>query len=174
MATRKSEKKRDVVDALISEWENELPDLDFSGVAVFGRLHRGYHRYAALIDEVFDRYGINTASFTVLATLRRGGPPYRRTAGDLANTGLVTTGGLTLRLDRLENAGLITRERDTADRRVVYAQLTEAGLELVNQVVREHFANEVRMLSGLTGAERQQLAGLLGKLERSLEAAERD
>src|ERR1700761_8519242 len=99
MAARKSEKKRDVVDALVSEWENELPDLDFSGVAVFGRLHRDYHRYAARIEEVFNRYGINAASFTVLAPLGGGGPPYRRTAGDLANTGLVTTGGLTLRLD---------------------------------------------------------------------------
>ena len=165
--------QQDPVDIIVSQWEHEIPDLDVSALAVFGRLHRGYVRYAAALGEVFGRYGINMASFDVLAALRRSGPPYRRTAGDLAGIGLITTGGLTLRLDRLEQAGLITRERDTADRRVVYAQLTEAGLELTGQVAREHFANELRMLAGLSKSERTQLADLLAKLERSLIDAER-
>lgn len=162
----------DPVDVIISQWEHEIPGLDVSPLAVFGRLHRGYVRYAAQLGEIFDAHGINMASFDVLAALRRSGPPYRRTAGDLAVTGLITTGGLTLRLDRLEKAGLITRERDTEDRRVVYAQLTDAGLELTDRVAKEHFANEARMLSGLSKAERVQLAGLLAKLERSLLDAE--
>lgn len=165
--------QQDPVDIIVSQWEHEIPDLDVSALAVFGRLHRGYVRYAAALGEVFGRYGINMASFDVLAALRRSGPPYRRTAGDLAGIGLITTGGLTLRLDRLEQAGLITRERDTADRRVVYAQLTAAGLELTGQVAREHFANELRMLAGLSKSERTQLADLLAKLERSLIDAER-
>lgn len=158
----------DQLERMIAQWERELPGLDVSPLAVFGRLHRGYLRYAALLAEVFDKYGINMASFDVLAALRRSGPPYRRTAGDLASTGLITSGGLTLRLDRLENAGLIVRERDAADRRVVYAQLTAEGLELTDRAAKEHFANEERMLSGLTAADRRQLAALLAKLERSL------
>lgn len=162
----------DQLDQMIGQWERELPGLDVSPLAVFGRLHRGYLRYAAQLGEVFDKHGINMASFDVLAALRRSGPPYRRTAGDLAVTGLITTGGLTLRLDRLEQAGLIIRERDTADRRVVYAQLTDAGLELTDRVAKEHFANEARMLSGLTPADRRQLSALLAKLERSLLDAE--
>jgi DNA-binding MarR family transcriptional regulator len=172
MTTRRPEKAADTVDLLLTQWEREIPDQDFSAFAVFGRLHRGYQRYAALIGEVFERHGINMAQFDVLTALRRSGEPYRRTAGELANLGLITTGGLTLRLDRLEKAGLIIRERDTADRRVVYAQLTEDGLALINEVAREHFTNELRMLSGLTPPERDQLAGLLAKLERSLLAAE--
>lgn len=91
---------------------------------------------------------------------------------ELASLGLITTGGLTLRLDRLEKAGLIIRERDTEDRRVVHAQLTDAGLKLVSEVARAHFTNELRMLSGLTAPEREQLAALLAKLERSLLDAE--
>ena len=163
--------QHDAVDAIIAAWEREIPDQDFSALAVLGRLHRAYLRYAALIGEVFAHHGINTASFDVLAALRRSGPPYRRTAGDLAHIGLVTTGGLTLRLDRLEKAGLIHRERDGTDRRIVYAQLTPAGLDLTNRVAKEHFANELEMLAGLTTAERRQLASLLAKLERSLDAA---
>ncbi len=46
--------------------------------------------------------------------------------------------------------------------------MTEAGLELTNRVAREHFANELHMLSGLAKSERTQLADLLAKLERSL------
>ena len=172
MTTRRPP-KRDPVDVIIAQWEREMPDLDVSALAVFGRLHRSYARYADLLGEIFDKHGINMASFDVLAALRRSGPPYRRTAGELAGIGLITTGGLTLRLDRLEQAGLVIRERDAADRRVVYAQLTEAGLELTNRVAREHFANELDMLSGLSKSERAQVADLLAKLERSLLDAER-
>jgi DNA-binding MarR family transcriptional regulator len=166
--------KRDPVDVIISQWEREMPDMDVSALAVFGRLHRCYARYADLLGEIFDKHGINMASFDVLAALRRSGPPYRRTAGELAGIGLITTGGLTLRLDRLEQAGLVIRERDSDDRRVVYAQMTEAGIELTNRVAREHFANELHMLSGLSKSERAQLADLLAKLERSLLHAEHE
>lgn len=172
MTTRR-QPARDPVDVIISQWEREIPGMDVSALAVFGRLHRSYLRYASQLAGVFDSHGINMASFDVLAALRRSGPPYRRTAGELAGIGLVTTGGLTLRLDRLEEAGLITRERDTADRRVVHAQLTQAGLELTDQVAQEHFANELDMLAGLSKPERAQLADLLAKLERSLLAAGR-
>jgi DNA-binding MarR family transcriptional regulator len=157
---------------IIDQWHRERPDVDVSALAVFGRLHRGYQRYTMLLTEVFERHGITMAAFDVLATLRRTGPPYRRTAGELAGISLVSTGGVTLRLDRLEKAGLITRERDAEDRRVVHAQLTALGMEVTDRVVEDHFANERRMLSGLTETERKQLARLLGKLERSLEAAE--
>lgn len=161
----------DVVDTLIGQWEREIPGMDVSALAVFGRLHRCYARYAAMIGEIFEKHGINMAAFDVLAALRRSGPPFRRTAGDLAGIGLISTGGITLRLDRLEAAGLVTRERDSEDRRVVYAQLTGAGLDLIDQVARDHFSNELRMLAGLDGPEREQLAALLGKLERSLHDA---
>ncbi|MFF5264014.1 MarR family winged helix-turn-helix transcriptional regulator [Actinomadura viridis] len=169
---RKAADPPDTVDLIIEQWRRERPDVDTSGLAVLGRLHRGFLRYSTLIGEVFDRHGINMAAFDVLATLLRSGPPYRRTAGELAGVSLVSTGGVTLRLDRLEKAGLIVRERDPHDRRVVYARLTEKGLELTNAVVTEHFANERRMLAGLSEAERHRLARLLGLLERSLEQAE--
>ncbi|MEU9025726.1 MarR family transcriptional regulator [Actinomadura sp. NPDC048394] len=162
----------DAVDMIIDQWHRERPDVDVSALSVFGRLHRGYQRYTMLLNEVFERHGITMAAFDVLATLRRSGPPYRRSAGELAGISLVSTGGVTLRLDRLEKAGLITRERDPEDRRVVYARLTPLGMDVTDQVVEEHFANERRMLSGLTETERKQLARLLGRLERSLEAAE--
>jgi DNA-binding MarR family transcriptional regulator len=161
---------QDAVDVIMAQWQRELPGVDPSGLAVFGRLHRSYLLYAARLGEVFDRYGINMASFDVLAALRRGGPPYRQTAGRLATTGLITTGGVTLRLDRLESAGLVTRERDASDRRVVYAQLTAAGLDVAGEVATAVLASQQHMLAGVTETERAQLAVLLTAVERSLRA----
>lgn len=165
--------ERDQVDAIIEQWGRERPGMDVSALAVFGRLHRGYLLYQTLLAEVFERHGIGMAAFDVLATLLRSGPPYRRTAGELAEISLVSTGGITQRLDRLEAAGLVVRERDPEDRRVVYACLTDKGRELTIAVTEDHFANELRMLSGLSEPEHRQLAKLLRKLERSLREAER-
>ncbi len=170
--SRKATGRPDAVDMILEQWQRERPDMDVSPLAVFGRLHRSYLRYTALLNEVFERHDLNMAAFDVLATLRRSGPPYRRTAGELAAISLVSTGGVTLRLDRLEKAGLIIRERDPEDRRVVYARLTDHGMNVTDRVVEEHFANERRMRAGLSETERRQLARLLAKLEHSLEVVE--
>jgi DNA-binding MarR family transcriptional regulator len=161
----------DAVDLIIKQWHAQRPALDVSAMEVLGRLHRGYLKYQALLNTVFDRYGINNGTFDVLAALRRSGPPYRMTAGELATSSLVTTGGITLRIDRLEEAGMVERIRLRDDRRVVYAQLTADGLKLVDEVSQVHFENERVMLDGLTATDQKQLAGLLRKLERSIAAA---
>jgi DNA-binding MarR family transcriptional regulator len=162
----------DAVDLIIEQWRRERPDVDVSGLAVFGRLHRDFERYRDQIAVVFSKHGINMAGFDVLTTLRRAGPPYRRTAGELAESSLVSTGGVSLRLNRLESSGLITRQRDPDDGRIVHVQLTETGRKLADTVIEEHFGNELRMLTGLTATERRQLAGLLSKLERCLDHAQ--
>ncbi|WP_346771922.1 MarR family transcriptional regulator [Streptomyces sp. JH14] len=171
--TRRASGSPDAVDLILEQWKRELPSLDASPMEVLGRLHRSFLRYQGLLSDLFDCFDLNMASFDVLAALRRSGPPYRCTAGELADISLVTTGGITLRLDRLEKAGLVTRERDPGDRRVVHARLTDRGIEIADVVAVAHFANEERMLAELTEAERRQLGRLLGKLERSLETAER-
>lgn len=157
---------------MLEQWRREAPEIDTSPLAVFGRLHRSFNRYQAQMLRVFHDYGINISAFAVLAALRRSGPPYRLTAGELADTNLLTTGGITQRVDKLETAGLVTRERDDVDRRIVYIGLTDRGLALANKVTVAHFANERRMLGGLTDKQADQLARLLSLLERSLEVAE--
>jgi DNA-binding MarR family transcriptional regulator len=161
------------VDRIVDQWQAERPDLDASPIAVFGRVHRVYLRYQAEISKVFSGYDLNSASFDVLAALRRSGAPYRKMGSDLANDSLLSSAGVTFRLDRLEGAGLIERQRDTDDRRVVYSQLTETGLEVIEAAIADHLANESRLLAGLTVEERADLARLLAKLEASIiEASE--
>ncbi|MCX5045093.1 MarR family transcriptional regulator [Aldersonia sp. NBC_00410] len=116
----------------------------------------------------FEEHGINMASFDVSAALRRSGPPFRKTSGQPAESSLVTTGGITLRVDRLEKAGLVVRVRDPEDRRVVYACLTEEGLRVIDATAAAHFGNESRMLAGHSADKRKQLARLLQELEPSI------
>jgi len=166
-------KASDPVDAIIAQWAEVRPELDVSAMAVFGRLHRSFLLYRSQISEVFEAYGTNEAGFDVLASLRRA-PDFTRTAGELAVQTLVTTGGLTLRVDRLQQAGLVERRRDDVDARVVYVTLTDEGKKLIDTVADIHFANEVRMLQGLTKTQRETLARLLGLLESSLNQAAED
>jgi len=156
------------VDRIVQQWRHERPDLDPSPIAVFGRLHRIYLRYQAEIAKVFNDYDLNSSSFDVLAALRRSGSPYRKMGSDLANDSLLSSAGVTFRLDRLENAGLIERQRDTDDRRVVHSQLTDTGLKVIEASIADHLRNEERLLAGLTRKERSDLARLLAKLEASI------
>lgn len=170
--SRRPAARPDAVDLMMEQWRRELPDVDTSALAVLGRLHRSFNRYQAQLTRLFEHHGLSMSGFSVLAALRRLGPPYRCTAGQLADTNLVSTGGITQRVDKLEKDGLVRRDRDPDDRRVVYVELTDAGLVLVDRVAGAHFANEARMLGGLTPTERAQLAKLLSRLEHSLDLAE--
>ncbi|GAA1205385.1 MarR family winged helix-turn-helix transcriptional regulator [Prauserella alba] len=162
----------DAVDLITDQWRRSRPELDVSALAVFGRLHRNYHRYQAFIGETFAEYGISMGAFDVLAALRRSSDEGRLNAGALAQQTLVTTGGLTQRVNQLEKSGLVRRERDTDDGRIVYVALTEEGAALIDKLADEHFSNEQAMLVGLSKSERKQLAHLLHRLERSMELCE--
>ena len=172
MAQKQAKRSSDLVDLIIDQWRQEIPDLDVSSISVLGRLHRCDIRYQALVSDVLEQFNLTTASFDVLASLRRS-PDYRRTAGQLAEIGLISSGGLTQRIDRLERSGLVQRTRDPHDRRVVYIELTETGHHLIDTVLQRHFAEQNGFLGGLTRSEQKQLSTLLSRLEVSLELAER-
>ncbi|MGY0022787.1 MarR family winged helix-turn-helix transcriptional regulator [Streptomyces sp. cg35] len=168
MAEKRTAVRQDAVAAIIEDWARERPELDTAPLEVLARLHRTFLRYNTRLTSAIERHGLSVAGFDVLTALRRAGAPYRLTAGQLADSGLVSSAGVTLRIDRLEKDGLIVRERDAEDRRVVHSRLTDAGLATVDEVFAEHLDNERRMLTDLSPAERRQLARLLGKLERSI------
>ncbi len=172
MAQKQPKRSSDLVDLIIDQWSREVPGLDVSSIGVLGRLHRCDIRYQGLVADVLEEFNLTTAAFDVLASLRRS-PEHKRTAGQLAQVGLISSGGLTQRIDRLERSGLVSRTRDPNDRRVVYIELTAAGHNLIDTVLERHFAEQNSFLSGLTRTEQRQLAELLSRLEVSLEVAER-
>lgn len=160
--------ERDGVDAIIEEWQQQRPDLDASPMGVIGRISRLARDIEPRLDRVHGACGLEPGWYDVLATLRRGGPPYRARPTDFARALMLTTSGTTKRLDRLEHAGLITRDPDPDDRRGVLITLTPRGVDLVDTATEAHLANEHRLLNRLTDQEQQRLADLLRRLQIGL------
>lgn len=162
---------RDAVDDIVDQWAAMRPEVDASSIGVFGRVTRVYLTQRYLQRTLHDRHGLTPAVFDVLSNLRRSGPPHRNTAGALAESSLLTSGGITFRIDKMESDGLVRRVRSDEDRRVVYAELTEAGLKKIDEVFEDYIALEEQMLGALTSDERATLAALLRKLAYSVTEA---
>ena len=154
----------DQVDRVEAAWRRERPDIDVSSVGVVSRIWRIGRHLQRNRREQLEALGTDSVTLDVLATLRRSGPPYRRTAGELMKSALITSGGVSQRLDKLEKAGLVTRQMHPTDRRRVDVQLTPAGVELVDAVVAEVMEQETKHLSRLDPSEQEQLHTLLRKL----------
>lgn len=153
----------DHVDRILAQWNRERPDLDVEPMGLLGRIARLRTHLAREIEKALAAHGLNSASFDVLATLRRSGPPYRLSPGDLIATTMVSSGTMTNRLDQLEKGGLIERSHNPDDRRGVIIALTPKGLALVDAAVTDHVENQHKLLDGLDAQERAALDGLLRK-----------
>lgn len=151
-------------EEVVTQWRRQRPDLDPTPMATFTRLWRAARVADAKLLEVFARHGLEAGWFDVLATLRRAGAPYRLSAGTLARGLVMSTGGMTKRLDRLVAAGLVERTPDPDDRRGVLVSLTDRGRKVVDKAVEDHLANEARLLEALSDREVKALNGALAKL----------
>jgi DNA-binding MarR family transcriptional regulator len=83
---------------------------------------------------------------------------------------MISSGGLTDRLNRLTKAGLIQRVAAEGDGRSMPVELTEEGIRRANEAFQEDMAVEAAMLEGLTEEEQTQLADLLRKLALTITA----
>jgi DNA-binding MarR family transcriptional regulator len=155
----------DRADLAIKQWARERPDLRTLPMAVFGRLNEASGRVTRdHLNPLFARAGLQAGEFDVLATLRRSGEPYVLSPTQLYEAAMISSGGMTDRLDRLEKAGLVVRRPDPKDRRGKLIVLTDAGKRLVDETLSRHVANEERLLLTLSEAEQETLSALLKKL----------
>src|SRR3954470_2113728 len=161
MARRRPAADGDQVEEMIGAWRRERPGLDLSGMAVVARLLRVSHRVEEAQDEFFSALGLKPGWLDVLGALRRAGDPYSLTPTRLAEEALISTAGMTNRLDRLEQAGLVRRLPDPEDRRGILVELTGEGRELVDSAVDAHRGLSRRLLGSLETGERDELDQLL-------------
>lgn len=153
----------DRVDRILAQWHRERPDLDVSAMGLLGRLGRLSTHIGREIEKTFAERGLSSSSFDVLATLRRSGPPFRLSPGDLLATTMVSSGTMTNRIDQLEKAGLVERLDNPDDRRGVIIALTEEGLKRVDEAATAHVSNQQRVVAELSPEERANLDALLRK-----------
>ncbi|MFI8945250.1 MarR family winged helix-turn-helix transcriptional regulator [Streptomyces sp. NPDC053750] len=163
-APHPAEPHKDPVDAIIDQWAAVRPDLDTAAMEVFGRIYRLGRAMGDRMEKAYERFGISRGEFDVLATLRRSGEPYTLSPRQLSATLMLTTGGMTGRLDKLERAGLLRRSPDPHDRRGLRVTLTDRGLELIDEAVGAGLAVQTEALSALDAERAGQLADLLRDL----------
>ena len=158
----------DHVGTVYEQWQAERPDLDTSPVLVIGRIHRLAAALTPELTAVYARFGLGEGEFDVLATLRRQGPPYALTPGELSERTMVTSGAVSKRVDRLEQRGLVERLPSPTDGRSRTVRLTDAGRDVIDEAMAAHTANEARLLEALGTRDREALGRLLGRLAESL------
>ncbi|MEV7007870.1 MarR family transcriptional regulator [Streptosporangium sp. NPDC051022] len=164
--------KEDPVDRIVAQWRRERPDLDSSPMAIFGRIYRISRIMSDRVAAIYRAYGIGRGEFDVLATLRRAGAPYTLSPKEMTATLMLTSGGMTGRLDRLERAGLVTRAPDPDDRRALRIGLTPKGLEVIDKAVVAGLRPQHEALAVLPEDDRKRFSGLLRDLLGELERGE--
>jgi DNA-binding MarR family transcriptional regulator len=151
----------DEVDQLVAAWRRERPDLDVSPLEILSRVTRLAKHLDIARKTAFSEVGLETWEFDVLAALRRAGAPYALSPGQLGSQTLVTSGTITNRVDRLEQRGLVRRERDPKDRRGVSVVLTTEGRSVVDRALEDLLDRERKLLGELGSQEATDLAHML-------------
>lgn len=151
----------DAVDRLLAAWHEVRPDLDSEPLGVVGRIIVLSEHLRKSVDDALKQHGLTLGQFDILATLRRhnGG----MTPGMLLKNVVLSSGGMTNRLDRLEAAEWIQREDDPSDRRGVVVRLTAKGKKLIDAATDTRFEEARLSLPPLSASEQKQLTQLLRK-----------
>ena len=160
----------DHIDQILRQWNRERPDLNVVPMGLIGRIRRLGSHLSREMEKTFAEYGLTAAGFDVLATLRRSGPPYSLSPGDLLNTMMITSGTMTHRVDQLEKAGLVSRTHNPQDRRSVIISLTEKGFAVIDGAVTAHVRTQARLTGVLSAEEAASLDSLLSKYLATFEA----
>jgi len=173
MSSVTEEAERDHVDRFLESVAEELPPMDLAVEAMVDRINGLARRIRRMMEDTLAGFGLSYGDWEVLTALRWAGPPpYRRSPGKLAERAELSTGAMTSRLDRLEQAGLVRRLPDPNDRRALEVELTEEGLRVWDSSVGAQAEKEALIASALDEDEKEQLNALLRRLMLTFEQQE--
>ncbi len=154
----------DQIDERIARWLVEVPELDAATEGIVDRIGLIEKYLRRTHDETLEQFGLSWGEVKVMGNLRYGGPPYRSTPGRLARELDLSSGAMTTRLDKMEEAGMIRRLADPDDRRGVIVELTEHGRDLWQQTVAVQAEKESTIAAALSAHEKDELNDLLRRL----------
>ena len=124
-------------------------------------LARAYGAVSERAELDIAQHGLTAMEFGILEVLHHKGPLL---LGEIQRKVLVTSGGITYLVDKLEAKGLVERQECPEDRRARYAALTPAGATLIRKIFPAHAKVMTRVLSGLDPEEQVSATKLLRKL----------
>ncbi len=161
------EEERDHLDDMLLVWAREIPSLDPLTEGVVERIQMLARAFDRSMDETLKAQGLDRRAYYLLMRLRSYGPPYRQSAGRLAEDMHISSGAMTYRLDRLEADGLVRRLPDPSDRRGTLVEPTELGHEMWDRTVGLQARREAATASVLDDDEKRTLYELLRRLQRA-------
>ncbi len=168
MARTTPREQRDHVDAFLETIADELPGLDLEVEAIVDRILGLSRRLKRTMEETLHEFGLSYGEWQLLGSLRR----RPRSPGWLADHHDLSSGAMTNRLDRLETAGLVRRERDPNDRRALIVEITDEGRAVWESAVGTQAVKEQLVTSALSEAEKKRLNALLRRLMLEFERRE--
>lgn len=166
-----NEDEQDHIDRWLAS--NELPGaVDYEVEGIVDRINGIRRRLHRMLDETLAEFGLTDGEWKALTHLQMGAPPHRKPVGKLAKWADLSSGAMTNRIDRLEEAGLVKRVPDPEDRRGVLVELTDAGLRTWEESVSAQAEKESLIASALSEDEKKQLNALLRRLMIEFEKRE--
>ena len=156
--------EQDVADMGIAMWLRERPDIDCSGKAITGRILRLAEIFMVAMDQNMARFGVRYSQYAIVGTLRAAGKPYRMSPSELQARLMITSGGLSNLLKRVEKQGFIRRLNDPIDGRGVIVELTPGGFELSEGAMAAQADVERALVSALPAKDQRIMADLLRRL----------
>ena len=172
MATKTRAVERDHIDRFLDSIRERLPMLDPEVEGLVDRIGGLSRRFKRALDETLAEFDLDYAEYKLLGLLSREGEVFRSSPGKLARMMELSSGAMTNRLDRLEQAGLVRRLRDPNDRRGIQVELTNKGKGLYEDAIGVQGRKESLVAAALTNAEKKQLNALLRRLMIEFERAE--
>ena len=165
--------ERDHIDGFLEAIHHVLPDLDLEIEGIVDRISGLSRRLLRTLDETLAEFGLDSGEYKVLGSLAQSGEPFCSTPGKLGKHMELSSGAMTNRIDRLEEAGLVRRRPDPNDRRGVLVEMTEKGRETYERAVGVQAKKEELVASALDDGEKKQLNDLLRRLMLEFERRER-
>jgi len=172
MATKTQTQERDHIDRFLETIRERLPMLDPEVEGIVDRIGGLQRRFKRAMDETLDEFDLDWSEYKLLSLLTREGEVYRSSPGKLARIMELSSGAMTNRLDRLEQAGLVRRLPDPDDRRGILVELTPEGKRVYEDAVGVQGRKESLVASALSVPEKRQLNALLRRLMIEFERAE--
>ncbi len=160
---------KDWTDSLLDRWSAIRPGLDLDIYQVTARISRISLHISRRQEEVFGRFGLNRGEVGVLSALRVAGPPHRLSPTTLFKGLMLSSAGMTSRIDRLERRALVKRIPDPTDRRGVLVELTAEGRKVLEDAVAANTKSEQTVLGEMSPKQIATLGKLLRDVLANLE-----
>jgi DNA-binding MarR family transcriptional regulator len=162
--------EQDHVDRFLETLRERLPGLDLDVEGIVDRIHGLNRRFRKMMEATLADHGLTYEEWGVLNVLYQAGSPFRAAPGKIAKRLELTSGAMTARLDKLEEAGLVRRQPDPEDRRGLRVQLTEPGKKAYKLAVGAQAEKEAFVAAALSQEEKDELNALLRRLMRQFES----